>query len=193
VPYFVEDFIAMVKGRGNHPSIVQIETFNEGDCWGVFNKKPFDVAAIVALARKLAPNRLIDTDSGGGANNLHIGDVNDIHSYPFPGNPAASATQYGMIGEFGGIGAFQQGHMWTRSGCFAYKENANAHDQSGMYVNMTEQIQANRDHISATVYTQTTDLENECDGFLNYDRTNKFTDADTAAIAKANQALINGN
>jgi len=98
-----------------------------------------------------------------------------------------------MIGEFGGIGAFQQGHMWTRSGCFAYKENANAHDQSGMYVNMTEQIQANRDHISATVYTQTTDLENECDGFLNYDRTNKFTDADTAAIAKANQALINGN
>jgi hypothetical protein len=28
----------------------------------------------------LAPHHLIDTDSGGGANNLHIGDVNDIHS-----------------------------------------------------------------------------------------------------------------
>lgn len=193
VPYFVQDFIAMVKGRGNHPSIVQIETFNEGDCWGVFNKKPFDVAAIVQLARELAPHRLIDTDSGGGANNMHIGDVNDIHSYPFPGNPAASSTQYAMIGEFGGIGAFQAGHMWTPSGCFAYKANKDAHDQATMYAGMAATITSNRDHISASVYTQTTDLERECDGFLNYDRTNKFSDADTALIKAANQKLINGN
>jgi len=193
VPYFVQDFIAMVKGRGNHPSIVQIETFNEGDCWGVFNKKPFDVAAIVQLARELAPDRLIDTDSGGGANKLGIGDVNDVHSYPFPGNPAASATQYAMIGEFGGIGAFQTGHMWTPSGCFAYKANPDSHDQATMYIGMAGTIKSNRDHISASVYTQTTDLERECDGFLNYDRTNKFSLADTAAIAAANKALINGN
>ena len=32
------------------------------------------------MAKSLAPHRLVDTDSGGGANNLHIGDVNDIHS-----------------------------------------------------------------------------------------------------------------
>jgi|EP01047_Picozoa_sp_COSAG01_P006486 hypothetical protein len=31
IPYFVEDFKKMVAGRGNHPSIVQFETFNEGD------------------------------------------------------------------------------------------------------------------------------------------------------------------
>lgn len=71
----------MIKGRGNHPSIVQIETFNEGDCWSVFKTPPYDVPGIVALARKVDTNaRLVDTDSGGGANNLHIGDVNDIHS-----------------------------------------------------------------------------------------------------------------
>ena len=38
--------------------------------------------------------------------------------------------------------------------------------------------------------TQTTDVELECDGFLNYDRSNKFSDSDTAAIKAANQALI---
>lgn len=168
-------------------------TSSKGDCWGVFNKKPFDVAAIVQLARELAPDRLIDTDSGGGANKLGIGDVNDVHSYPFPGNPAASATQYAMIGEFGGIGAFQTGHMWTPSGCFAYKANPDSHDQATMYIGMAGTIKSNRDHISASVYTQTTDLERECDGFLNYDRTNKFSPADTAAIAAANKALINGN
>ena len=30
IPYFVQDFENMVAGRGNHPSIVQFETFNEG-------------------------------------------------------------------------------------------------------------------------------------------------------------------
>ena len=43
---------------------------------------------------------------------------------------------------------------------------------------------------SASVYTQITDVELECDGFLNFDRTNKFSDADTAAIRSANQSLI---
>ena len=134
---------------------------------------------------------MIDTDSGGGANKLGLGDVNDIHSYPFPGNPTNTTHQYGMIGEFGGIGAFTAGHMWTTRGCFAYKANPSPHDQAVMYAGMAKTIQGNKDHISASVYTQTTDLENECDGFLNYDRTNKFNDADTALIKAANQALIN--
>ena len=33
------------------------------------------------------------------------------------------------------------------------------------------------------------DLENECDGFLNYDRTSKFSDEDTASIKAANLKL----
>ena len=37
VPLFVDDFKAMATGsRMNHPCIVQITTFNEGDCWSVF-------------------------------------------------------------------------------------------------------------------------------------------------------------
>lgn len=191
IPYFIADFKAMVKGRGNHPSIVQFTTFNEGDCWAVFKNKPWDVAAVVALAKELAPNRLIDTDSGGGANNQHIGDVNDIHSYPWPGDPQPSTTQYAMIGEFGGIGAFQEGHMWTASGCFAYLHTPTAADEADTYVKMAAMIQNRTDHISASVFTQTTDLERECDGFLNYDRTNKFNAAQTKAIHDANQAIIN--
>ena len=51
VPLFVNDFIAMVKGRGNHPSIVQIETFNEGDCWSVF-KKASEKGAVMLSVQK---------------------------------------------------------------------------------------------------------------------------------------------
>ena len=36
--------------------------------------------------------------------------------------------------------------------------------QATMYATMAGQIKANRDHVSASVYTQTTDLERECDG-----------------------------
>ena len=41
-----------------------------------------------------------------------------------------------------------------------------------------------------SVYTQTTDLENECDGFLNYDRVTKFNAEQTAAIKAANEKLV---
>jgi len=190
VPYFVEDLKQMVAQRGNHPSILQFETFNEADCWGVFKKKPFDVAGIVAMAKHLAPHRLIDTDSGGGANDMHIGDVNDIHSYPYPGDPQPSATQYAMVGEFGGIGAFVKGKEWSPNKCHTYLHVATPMEEASAYIKMAATIQGRVDHVSAAVYTQTTDVELECDGFLNYDRSNKFTDADTQAIAKANQAII---
>jgi hypothetical protein len=83
---------------------------------------------------------------------------------------------------------------------------------------MTQTVLQEHSQVSATVYTQITDVElvrrdttrplpcrrlasasparpscllQECDGFLNYDRTNKFSAEDTMAIAKANQAMIN--
>merc|ERR1711934_1296261 len=176
--YYWHDLKAMIDGRGNHPCIVQWETFNEGDM-----VRHFNASAVVAWTKAYDPTRLVDTNSGGPANNLHVGDVNDIHDYPYPKDPKPSATQYGMIGEFGGLGAFIKGHMWTTNGCFAYKQLASPQDQADVYVNMTKQIIQVRGDVSASVYTQTTDLENECDGFLNYDRTNKFTDAQTTAIA----------
>ena len=75
--------------------------------------KHFNASNVVKWTKEYDPTRLVDTNSGGPANNLHVGDVNDIHSYPWPGNPTPSDTQYAMIGEFGGIGAFVDGHMWT--------------------------------------------------------------------------------
>lgn len=192
VPLFIADMMGAILGRGNHPSIVQYETFNEGDCWQVFSTPPWDVPGVVALARRLDPHRLVDTDSGGGANDLHIGDVNDVHSYPYPGDPSPSGTQYGMVGEFGGVGAFSRGKEWMPGGCYAYLTVASPADLAGTYVAMAEtlQKQAAAGRLSASVYTQTTDLELECDGFLNYDRSSKFSDEETAAIKKANEAII---
>merc|ERR1719373_58349 len=128
----------MIAGRGNHPCIVQWTTFNEGDCWGVFDKPPYSVKDIVNLAKQLDPTRLVDTNSGGGANDLHVADVNDVHTYPHPGDPKPSATQYAMVGEFGGIGAFISGKEWVPGKCFTYLKASSPADEAEKYVSMAK-------------------------------------------------------
>eukprot|EP00041_Stephanoeca_diplocostata_P012112 m.202098 g.202098 ORF g.202098 m.202098 type:complete len:600 (-) comp18815_c0_seq2:222-2021(-) len=187
VELFKQDWKAAILGRGNHPCIVQWDIFNEGDCY-----KAFDVPDMVKFTRSIDPYRLVDAHSGGDLN--AGGDVNDIHTYPYPGEAKASPTQYGMIGEFGGIGAFISGKEWVPDKCHTYLKAGNATDEANKYIAMAATIaKYQKDkQVSASVYTQITDVELECDGFLNYDRTNKFTKEDTTAIAAANGNIIDG-
>jgi hypothetical protein len=215
VPLFLEDMKRAILGRKNHPCIVQFTVFNEGDCWNVFN-----VSETLNMARSLAPDHLLDTDSGGKANDLHIGDVNDIHSYPQPGDTQPSKTQYAMVGEYvvwdlfslplsfflslsshthihtfqcryGGIGAFIEGKEWKPKMCHTYLPAATPQEEASDYLQMISTLLSNSDHISAAVYTQTTDVELECDGFLNFDRTHKFNSTEIELIHAANEGLVN--
>ncbi|EGD76874.1 hypothetical protein PTSG_12695 [Salpingoeca rosetta] len=185
---YFQDLRAMIVGRFNHPCIVQWEAFNEGDMVAHFNPQQ-----AVDFIRALDPSRLVDTDSGGPANNLHIGDVNDIHDYPNPQDPKPSDTQYAMIGEFGGIGAFIPGKEWWPAQCHTYLHVDTPLEEANTYINMTNMIYNWRSDISASVYTQITDVELECDGFMTYDRVDKFDSDTIGRIAKANQRLIHGN
>ena len=93
-----------------------------------------------------------------------------------------------MVGEFGGIGAFVT--QWQTDKCHTYLRAPTPAMEADIYVNMTKSIVARKQDISASVYTQITDVEMECDGFLTYERMNKFSAADTQRIFEANQALI---
>ena len=105
-----------------------------------------------------------------------------------------------MVGEFGGVGAFLTQWQQAQNGSGKCRSNSPAGsyghgnttptEQASSYVAMTKLLAANKRDISASVYTQITDVENECDGFLTYSRQNKFNSADTARIRKANAALI---
>ena len=110
---FTDDLTRMVRKLYNHPSIIQWDVFNEEDCVGVFN----NVSDVIESVRQMDPSRLVNTNSGGPANDLHVGDVNDVHNYPYPQDPKPSRTQYAMIGEFGGIGAYVAGHEWVPNQC----------------------------------------------------------------------------
>ena len=81
VMFFKDDLQAMISDLRSHPSIAMWTIFNEGDCV----KDPlFDPAALVDWVSQLDPTRLVDTNSGGPANGLFLGDVDDLHSYPYP-------------------------------------------------------------------------------------------------------------
>jgi len=193
VPLFVHDMTRMIEGRGNHPSIVQWVMFNEGDCTSAFTTEPYTIQDITKLARKLDwQNRLVDTDSGGKGNNppTNVGDVNDIHTYPYPGHPRPTKDKYAMVGEFGGIGAFIGLREWVPDRCYTYLHVATPADEANTYATMAKQLLALRNDVAVSVYTQITDVEFECDGFLTYDRTNKFSAAETKIVFDANQALI---
>jgi len=97
-----------------------------------------------------------------------------------------------MIGEFGGIGAYVPGHQWVPNQCGAPLAVATPQDEANAYIAMTKTISSRRDDISVCIYTQISDVERECDGFLNYDRTNKFNTQQTQAVHDANQAMIHG-
>ena len=68
-----------------------------------------------------------------------------------------------MIGEFGGIGCFQEGHMWTPKGCHTYLHVPDAANESATYVQMVDKIIAERKDVSCKYSIQ-------CGGLLHFTR-----------------------
>jgi len=184
--YYMDDLQAMIDDRYNHPCIVQWTAFNEEDMVSHFN-----ATAVVDWIKNYDPTRMVDTDSGGPANNLHVGDVNDVHTYPVPGDPKPSKTQYAEVGEYGGLGYFEPGHQWASGLCYGYFDLDSSVKLADLIIQYAELILSNKKDISICVYTQLSDVELECDGYHNFDRTSKFNEADTLRLVAANQKLIN--
>ncbi len=163
---FESELRRMIRGRFNHPSIVMWILFNEG--WGLplkdrkSDKEPLEASAVaknriarmVKAAREEDPTRLIDAESGtgGGGNNhredlfdIGLGDVIDYHCYGHDG-PAAEKKRAAIVGEYG----------WGLA-------------PTGALRNRLES--SKKDDVSGCVVTQLTDVENEHNGALKYDRT----------------------
>ena len=58
------------------------------------------------------------------------------------------------------------------------------------FIKTLHELQAVVGDVSASVYTQTTDIEDECDGWMTFDRVEKFTEEEYSRVRAAQQALI---
>jgi hypothetical protein len=163
----------MVKDLYNHPSIILWVLFNEG--WG-----QYDTQRLTQCLKTLDPSRLVDEASGW--TDMHAGDIVDGHSYPGPAPVEPEARRATVLGEFGGLGRIPEGHCWSTSHNWGYRMEPDAKALGNDLLSLLGQVWSlhNLHGLSAAVYTQTTDVETECNGLLSFDR----------AVAKLSPELL---
>jgi hypothetical protein len=138
--------------------------FNEA--WG-----QFDANAVSEWLRSYDPTRPIDHASGwfdqGGR------DFRSIHTYFKALKPEDPDLHRGVIlSEFGGYALKIAGHIWNPDTEFGYKKFKNRESLTDGYQDLLEtQLKPWIERgLSGAVYTQTTDVEIEVNGFLTYNR-----------------------
>lgn len=155
---------AMVDTHRNHPCIMMWVAFNEG--WG-----QYDTIRIVHLFKSWDPTRLVNDASGW--NDFGAGDVLDYHTYPWPKPVPLQTDRASVLGEFGGAGFPIPGHLWNPQGQASDEHDLPYAAAQGPWI--LGRLETLRDlaarGLSAAVYTQLSDVENEVNGFLTYDRT----------------------
>jgi len=160
----------MVETLRNVPSVVQWEVFNEG-------QGAFDYDRLTAMVKALDPTRLVDPESGGY--HKGVGDVVDSHGPPtLDRSWEPNATQASVIGEFGGIGVVEPGHVW-QDGKGGPIDPSAGNTMLGGFDLFSPAIKELRDKhgLSAADYVQLTDVEGEQNGLLTYDRLPKVDPA----------------
>lgn len=158
---FIREMKETIRLLGNHPSIATWVIFNEG--WGQFQTE--DMTRIV---RRLDPNRLIDQASGwfdqGG------GDFSSLHNYFFKLFIRPERERASVLSEFGGYSYREPGHC-AKEKLYGYGICKNKKDLEKRFL---ERWQGVRNLIpqglSASIYTQWTDVEEEVNGVFTYDR-----------------------
>jgi len=176
---FEQELTALVETHFNHPCIVMWVPFNEG--WG-----QYDTARIVEKIKALDPTRLVDCASGW--NDMGVGDVHDIHSYPGPAAVPPEPNRAAVLGEFGGLGLPLRGHTWQDEKNWGYRSFEDRESLTNAYFALLQNLRPliQSPGLSAAVYTQTTDVEIEVNGLMTYDRALIKMDAEhiTAANRK---------
>lgn len=168
----------------NYPSIVVWTTFNEG--WG-----QHDTEKVVALTKKLDPTRLVNNASGWTDQN--VGDLHDTHAYPGPWANLPEPNRAAVNGEFGGITLNVDGHRWVNNvdvmgyGATLQSSWLATKRFQDLYKKVYD-LKESRG-TSAVVYTQLTDVEQEINGLLTYDREVVKMDAAIVTAAHKGQFL----
>lgn len=158
---FIWEMKETIRLLGNHPSIAAWVIFNEG--WGQFQTE--DMTRIV---RRLDPNRLIDQASGwfdqGG------GDFSSLHNYFFKLFIRPERERASVLSEFGGYSYREPGHC-AKEKLYGYGICKNKKDLEKRFLERWSGVRnLIPQGLSASIYTQWTDVEEEVNGVFTYDR-----------------------
>ena len=169
---------ATVEALRGHPCIGCWVPFNEG--WG-----QFDAAQAVETLCTLDPDRLVDEASGWY--DQRGGDVDSRHNYFYPLHLRPGRRTV-ALSEYGGIAWPMPGHEPPRR-TYGYGTAKSRAELTGRYrkLQLETVLPQLRNGLSALVYTQVSDVEDEVNGLFTYDR--QAIKPDPAAVRAVNEAL----
>ena len=180
---YMKELKEMVDMLWSSPSVVVWVPFNEA--WGQHN-----TVETITWLKEYDPTRLINPASGGNYVASEIGDILDVHSYPHPRMLMLECTKVNAIGEYGGLGYVVEGHTWANRKTWGYQSFKTKEELLNKYCEFIDMLVDMTPYgVTAAVYTQTTDVENETNGIMTYDR--KVIKFDEQKFRQANQKLIN--
>lgn len=165
----------------NHPSVVYYTIFNEG--WG-----QYDADRIYDELKEYDPTRVWDATSGWFIEKES--DVDSRHIYFRRIKLKARPERPLVLSEFGGYSWKVENHSFNLDQEYGYKKFKSAEELTeglcGMYYN--DIVPAIRNGLNAAVLTQVSDVEDETNGIVTYDRQVIKTDA--AAMQAMARALF---
>ena len=146
----------------NVPSISTWVPFNEA--WG-----QFDAARVAGDVKSQDPTRTVDHASGWF--DQKAGDFNSVHNYFRKLKVEKDAERAFVISEYGGYACHIAGHSSVER-VFGYKKFDTLEDVSKAYHELYQgQVQPLIEQgLSGVVYTQLSDIEEEVNGLVTYDR-----------------------
>ena len=164
----------IVEQLYSHPSVVYYTIFNEG--WG-----QFDANNYYLRFKALDPSRVWDTASGWFRPKLS--DVDSEHIYFKPVRLRASSERALVLSEFGGYSCKIAEHSYNLDKTYGYRffSDMSAFESALHKLYNDEIIPAIDGGLCATVLTQVSDVEDETNGLLTYDRKLLKVDADGMA------------
>ena len=177
---FEEELFEMMDALYNVPSIGTWVPFNEG--WG-----QFDAKRVGEAVKAKDPSRICDHASGWY--DQKGPELRSIHRYIWPVTVPVCDGRPFVLSEYGGYSQIYPDHVWNLKKSFGYQMYKSKESLTNAYVKLHEKqvIPAIEKGLSATVYTQVSDVEFEVNGLLTYDR--ELVKLDEAAVIAVNEKM----
>ena len=160
---FLDGMAATVNQLKNHPCICYWTIFNEG--WG-----QFDSDTVYEAFKKLDDTRFIDSTSGWFRRSKT--DVDSRHVYFRKVKLKGDGEKPLVLSEFGGKTYLCQDHVFNPDKSYGYGgcDSLQQLNEAVAALYLQEVLPCVENGLCAAVYTQVSDVEDEINGLLSYDR-----------------------
>ena len=157
----IEEFKSIIDYLYNSPCIGLWTIFNEG--WG-----QFDAKKVLKIMQDIDNTRIYDHASGW--HDQKVGETKSLHVYFQPAIMPLNKKRCIIISEYGGLVFPIEGHMMEGDSVYKKFEDKEKYLKAFKKLIKRDIVRNIKKGLSAAIYTQLSDVEEETNGFVTFDR-----------------------